>query len=87
MNPPAFPSHGSMGEVVQEGMSLRDYFVAHAPQVEIQSLIPNTVGESKLWLGLTEEYDYDKHHILELAKARGIWADAMLSERLKGENK
>jgi len=27
----AFPSHGSMGEVVQEGMTLRDYFAAHAP--------------------------------------------------------
>ena len=23
---PAFPSHGSMGEVVKEGMSLRDWF-------------------------------------------------------------
>lgn len=29
-NPYAFPSHGSMGEVVQEGMSLRDYFAAKA---------------------------------------------------------
>ena len=27
---PAFPSHGSMGEVVQEGLSLRDYFAAKA---------------------------------------------------------
>jgi hypothetical protein len=26
----AFPSHGSMGEVVQEGMALRDYFAAKA---------------------------------------------------------
>ena len=29
---PAFPSHGSMGEVVQEGMTLRDYFAAKAMQ-------------------------------------------------------
>lgn len=29
---PAFPSHGTMGEVAQEGMSLRDYFAAHAPK-------------------------------------------------------
>ena len=29
-NPFAFPSHGSMGEVVQEGMSLRDYFAGKA---------------------------------------------------------
>ena len=27
---PAFPSHGSMGEVVQEGMTLRQYFAAKA---------------------------------------------------------
>lgn len=27
---PAFPSHGSMGEVVQSGMTLRDYFAAKA---------------------------------------------------------
>lgn len=27
---PAFPSHGSMGEVAQQGMSLRDYFAAKA---------------------------------------------------------
>lgn len=26
----AFPSHGSMGEVMQEGMQLRDYFAAKA---------------------------------------------------------
>lgn len=29
---PAFPSHGSMGEVVCEGMTLRDYFAAKAMQ-------------------------------------------------------
>ena len=27
---PAFPSHGSMGEVAHEGMTLRDYFAAKA---------------------------------------------------------
>lgn len=26
----AFPSHGSMGEVVSEGMTLRDYFAGQA---------------------------------------------------------
>lgn len=25
---PAFPTHGSMGEVTHEGMTLRDYFAA-----------------------------------------------------------
>jgi hypothetical protein len=28
----AFPSHGSMGEVTHEGMTLRDYFAAKAMQ-------------------------------------------------------
>ena len=32
MTAPAFPSHGSMGEVTYEGMSLRDYFAAKAMQ-------------------------------------------------------
>lgn len=27
---PAFPSHGSMGEVAHEGMTLRDYFAGQA---------------------------------------------------------
>lgn len=31
-NPPAFPSHGTMGEVVSEGMALRDYFAARAAE-------------------------------------------------------
>lgn len=29
---PAFPSHGSMGEVAHQGMTLRDYFAAQALQ-------------------------------------------------------
>jgi hypothetical protein len=29
---PAFPSHGSMGEVAHEGMTLRDYFAAKVMQ-------------------------------------------------------
>lgn len=31
----AFPSHGSMGEVTHEGMTLRDYFAAKAMQAEM----------------------------------------------------
>lgn len=27
---PAFPSHGSMGEVAHQGMTLRDYFAGQA---------------------------------------------------------
>lgn len=32
---PAFPSHGSMGEVVQHGMSLRDWFAGQALITEL----------------------------------------------------
>lgn len=32
---PAFPSHGAMGEVSQEGMTLRDYFAAKAMAASI----------------------------------------------------
>lgn len=35
---PAFPSHGSMGEVAQQGMTLRDYFAARAMQAQITYL-------------------------------------------------
>jgi hypothetical protein len=37
MDPKAFPSYGSMGEVVQEGMTLRDYFAAAALQGHLAS--------------------------------------------------
>lgn len=32
---PAFPSHGSMGEVCQEGMTIRDYFAIRIVQSRI----------------------------------------------------
>ena len=37
---PAFPSHGSMGEVSHEGMTLRDYFAAKAMQGLIYDKLP-----------------------------------------------
>lgn len=39
----AFPSHGSMGEVAQEGQTLRDYFAAKAMQAFICS--PNATQD------------------------------------------
>jgi hypothetical protein len=41
---PAFPSHGSMGEVAHEGMTLRDYFAAKAMQ-GIATTLDQTEGE------------------------------------------
>lgn len=37
---PAFPNHGSMGEVTQEGMTLRDYFAAKAMQGLMDAAMP-----------------------------------------------
>jgi hypothetical protein len=42
---PAFPSHGSMGEVEQEGMTLRDYFAAKAMQIKNFSVRPYDTTE------------------------------------------
>jgi hypothetical protein len=38
----AFPSHGTMGEVVQEGMDLRDYFAAKAMNGMIGGMWPTS---------------------------------------------
>ena len=40
----AFPSHGSMGEVAHEGMTLRDYFAAKAMQGMMHD-VSQPVGE------------------------------------------
>lgn len=42
---PAFPSHGSMGEVTHEGMPLRDYFAAKAMQEMLYGRIPSDENE------------------------------------------
>lgn len=65
-NPFAFPSHGSMGEVVQEGMSLRDYFAGKAMQA-----VPMLQGDLH---DIPESYDRIAHHAYKMA-------DAMLRAR------
>lgn len=40
---PAFPSHGSMGEVAHEGMTLRDYFAAKA----LPAVIDKCAGDTR----------------------------------------
>jgi hypothetical protein len=42
---PAFPSHGSMGEVAHEGMTLRDYFAAKAMQGMLACPVQPQSGE------------------------------------------
>jgi hypothetical protein len=61
----AFPTHGSMGEVVQTGMTLRDYFAAKAL--------------SGLLMSSRTRYDgLNEGHYARLAYAQ---ADAMIKER------
>ena len=67
---PAFPSHGSMGEVATDGISLRDYFAAAAlPQAivideALPSLIKNNGPENA-------------------ARIAYLYADAMLEQSWK----
>jgi hypothetical protein len=78
---PAFPSHGSMGEVAHEGMTLRDYFAAKASEDDIRANIEGPMQEC-----IVEGSDGRKHithrtvkYTREQAKYR--YADAMLKAR------
>lgn len=69
---PAFPSHGSMGEVVQEGMSLRDYFAAAALQGLLADGHPEYIPPGPARIGVEGIYIQDKAYRL---------ADAMMAAR------
>jgi hypothetical protein len=70
---PAFPSHGSMGEVAQEGMTLRDYFAAKA----MQSILPSYQNVFDDETGSDDDPTFPEL----LAKDAYIMADAMLKAR------
>jgi hypothetical protein len=65
-------------------MSLRDYMMIYAPASDIEAIIPDTVGEISQWLGV-KNYTSIEHYPMALAKARRIWADAMLAVRERKE--
>ena len=70
---PAFPAHGSMGEVVSEGMTLRDYFAVRAmPLVAVGHCDAHA---AEVWVR-AEHFD-------GLAADAYALADAMLKARLK----
>jgi len=66
-NEPAFPCHGSMGEVTNDGMTLRDYFAAKAMQNFL-----STIG-----------WNSDQKWFDEIAVGSYRMADAMLKARTK----
>ena len=79
---PAFPVIN--GGVLCMGMTLRDYYIAHAPASEIADLIPKTVEGFARYIGIPpSEYVGERDYLKAIAKARGEWADAMLEEREK----
>lgn len=95
---PAFPRNGGIfiegpqGRDTQsawgmdgaKGMTLRDYFAAHAPQDAIDSLIGTSILSASNFLGLTyEAYSSALHYVPAVAKARYMYADAMIAERSK----
>ena len=66
------------------GMTLRDYFMAHAPAQEIADVVPADIRGCAQYLGIEPSaYKAPVHYFQVLAKIRGEWADAMLAEREK----
>ncbi len=86
---PAFPTDvpytdgdGNHYTYQEDGMTLRDYFAAHAPREAINAISGTSIEDAAKFIGVTvEEYNYRKHAHLVDAKARYIYADAMLMAR------
>ncbi len=74
------PGSFTQAPLGHEGMTLRDFYVSAAPAEEITDIVPQTAADAAKWLGV-ELYDYRVHYPMALAKARGIWADAMIAAR------
>jgi len=89
---PAFPrpastdEHRDMCNVYQDqqGMTLWDWYVAHATEGDVEAFMPATVGEAQRFdrhyrIGGSHDERPRKRRIV----ARGLYADAMLAERAK----
>lgn len=64
------------------GMSLRDYFAAHAPAGILQSMIGGTVEDEAKFAGINpREYNSRTHHHIARVKAAYIYADTMMVAR------
>lgn len=82
---PAFPSHGSMGEVVQEGMTLRDRFAIRALPTAIEHWKNCDVDEEEggrfEWDDYIDGKDTYSADCLHAAEWAYHMADAMLAAR------
>lgn len=78
---PAFPSHGSMGEVVQEGMTLRDYFAAKATEEDIKAHREGSMEEHIAVDGTGRKYITHRNTRYTREQAKYRYADAMLKAR------
>ena len=77
---PAFPC--THPDFASFGMTLRDYYIVHAPAAEIAKMIPATVEDCAKYIGVRlSDCNWDLDYLKVLAKARGEWADAMLRAR------
>ena len=65
------------------GMSLRDYFAAHAPTGE-EGIATPALSQMEEFLGIEKgTYNWLVHWPMVVAKARYVYADAMLAARGK----
>ena len=81
---PAFPTVDANRDedYGTRGMTLRDYYIAHAPAQEIEAITPDTIEACAAFIGIeAKDYKGGVHYIKCLAKSRVIWADAMLEAR------
>jgi len=82
MSSSAFPIPA--GGALQDGMTLLDYFAVHAPSDLSDIMFGDTSSDACKVLGITtDEYVYEIHYPMVDAKARYMWAKAMLEERKK----
>ena len=76
----AFPSHGTMGEVAQEGMSLREWYAGQA----LSGLLSdsNMIDVSARAISSENRKDISVYELF--SNMAYLYADAMLAERSKG---
>lgn len=63
--------------------TLRDRFAMAAPHEEVDGIIGGSIEQAAKFIGIDgRDYQYDTHYFKAVAKARFMWADAMMQARL-----